>query len=426
MLNFALVLEYLQSSFYTEAERSKALRGKAEDAATRLGAVERAHVKAFKELLGAKAVKRPMFNFRGVTEAEQPFLKTAVAFEDLAVAAYKGQAPRLRDKSVLAAAVAIHSVEARHAAWMRFLFGVQPAVNAFDDAADKAEVQRVVAGTNFVVARPRTKTRRRPRLPGEPADARRGRARRRGRVRRGGPRGLLTGGEGEAAPRRAVLPAPPRPALNVPSPRGLGSADVTVWTSVLRRTTVRARPWGDARPTARLARRTPEGTANVVLVTGRATDARRRVWVRVRLPVLPNGTTGWVLRTSLGPYQTARTHLIVDRRRLTATLLRDGRPVFRARVGIGQARWPTPGGRFYVRNRLTRYRSPTYGPLAFGTSARSERLTDWPAGGFIGIHGTDQPDLLPGRVSHGCIRLRNRDIVRLGRLLPVGTPLTIR
>jgi hypothetical protein len=166
VLNFALVLEYLQSSFYTEAERSKALHGKAEDAASRLGAVERAHVAAFKDLLGRKAVKRPAFNFRGTTEAQRPFLKTAVAFEDLAVAAYKGQAPRLRAKPVLAAAVAIHSVEARHAAWMRFLFGVQPAVNAFDDASSKAEVSRVVGSTHFIVARPHTKMRRNPRFTG--------------------------------------------------------------------------------------------------------------------------------------------------------------------------------------------------------------------------------------------------------------------
>jgi hypothetical protein len=166
VLNFALVLEYLQSSFYTEAERSKGLHGKADDAATRLGAVERAHVAAFKKLLGRKAVKRPAFNFRGTTEAERPFLKTAVAFEDLAVAAYKGQAPRLRSKPVLAAALSIHSVEARHAAWMRFLFGVQPAVNAFDDAAPAADVRRVVAGTHFVVARPRTKMSGSPRFTG--------------------------------------------------------------------------------------------------------------------------------------------------------------------------------------------------------------------------------------------------------------------
>ena len=82
------------------------------------------------------------------------------------MAAYKGQAPRLRAKPLLAAAVAIHSVEARHAAWMRYLFGVQPAVNAFDDASPKAEVQRVVGATGFIVARPRTTSRRRPRYTG--------------------------------------------------------------------------------------------------------------------------------------------------------------------------------------------------------------------------------------------------------------------
>jgi lipoprotein-anchoring transpeptidase ErfK/SrfK len=59
-------------------------------------------------------------------------------------------------------------------------------------------------------------------------------------------------------------------------------------------------------------------------------------------------------------------------------------------------------------------------------SARSTRFTEWPVGGFIGIHGTDQPQLIPGRISHGCIRMRNRDILTLGRLLPVGTPLTVR
>jgi lipoprotein-anchoring transpeptidase ErfK/SrfK len=63
--------------------------------------------------------------------------------------------------------------------------------------------------------------------------------------------------------------------------------------------------------------------------------------------------------------------------------------------------------------------------VPFGTSARSAHLTDWPDGGFIGIHGTDQPQLIPGRVSHGCIHMRNADIVALGRLMPIGTPLVI-
>ena len=75
---------------------------------------------------------------------------------------------------------------------------------------------------------------------------------------------------------------------------------------------------------------------------------------------------------------------------------------------------------------MARYRSAFYGPLAFGTSARSSVLTDWPGGGFIGLHGTDEPQLVPGRISHGCVRFRNRDILELGRLMQVGTPVTIR
>ena len=166
ILNYALVLEYLQASFYTEAERSGALSGKTAQAATVVGATERAHVKAFQKLLGSKAVKRPLFDFQGVTEAQQAFLKTAVAFEDLAVAAYKGQAPKLRSSAVLAAAVGIHSVEARHAAWMRQLFGVTPAVNAFDKPATKQNINRIVASTHFIVAHPKMKARSKPQYTG--------------------------------------------------------------------------------------------------------------------------------------------------------------------------------------------------------------------------------------------------------------------
>jgi rubrerythrin len=166
ILNYALVLEYLQASFYTEAERSGALTGKTAQAAQVVGATERAHVKAFRKLLGSRAVKRPTFDFRGTTEQQEPFLKTAVAFEDLAVAAYKGQAPKLQSNAVLAAAVGIHSVEARHAAWMRELFGITPAVNAFDQPASRAQINRIVRSTKFIVATPQMRSRQKPKYTG--------------------------------------------------------------------------------------------------------------------------------------------------------------------------------------------------------------------------------------------------------------------
>lgn len=225
----------------------------------------------------------------------------------------------------------------------------------------------------------------------------------------------------------AALPDAPAPALDVPEPQPLaGNQDLARWSVIVRSTTARRRPSRTAVSVARLATRTPEQTANLVLVLGRRKDAKGRLWVRVQLPVLPNGTTGWVPRTALGGYGLVHTRLIVDLERFVATLLRDGEEVFRADVGVGRSRWPTPSGEFFIRNRLANFANPFYGPLAFGTSARSSVLTDWPAGGFVGIHGTNEPELIPGRISHGCIRMRNADIVRLGKLMPVGTPVTIR
>jgi len=225
----------------------------------------------------------------------------------------------------------------------------------------------------------------------------------------------------EALPDDDPLGPPPRPGLAIPRPELLASGidGVTLWAPVLRALTVRAAPSETARIVARVTATTPERTENIVLVMG-PTHGSDRLWV----PIRGSGTTGWVPREALGGYEAVDTRLLVDTNALTATLLRADEVVFRARIGVGTADAPTPTGSFYVRNRLTRYRSALYGPVAFGTSARSS-LTDWPAGGFVGIHGTNRPDLLPGRVSHGCIRMRNADILELARLMPVGTPLEI-
>jgi hypothetical protein len=166
ILNYALTLEYLQASFYTETERLGAVGGKLKRVPPQLGAVERAHVTAIKKALGRAAVKRPAFNFRGVTEDDSKFLKTAVAFEDLAAAAYKAQAARIKSPALLAAAISIHSVEARHAAWMRFLAGVTPAAAAFDQGKSMSEVQAIVASTHFVVAHPKVKAMKKPKYRG--------------------------------------------------------------------------------------------------------------------------------------------------------------------------------------------------------------------------------------------------------------------
>jgi L,D-transpeptidase catalytic domain len=229
-------------------------------------------------------------------------------------------------------------------------------------------------------------------------------------------------------PRRAS-PAPPaaRPALAIPAPRGLADGpELTRWAHLRRAVAARAGPGRSRRVVGRVRRLTPEGTVTAVPVTGRRTGRDGRLWMRVTLPVLPNGTRGWVQRRALGAYEVSRHRLVVDLDRRRLGLFDRGRAVLRAPVGVGRPQWPTPRGTFLVRNRLSRYAGPEYGPVAFGTSARSPTLTDWPAGGFVGIHGTDRPDLIPGAVSHGCVRLRNPDILRLARLMPVGTPVEIR
>ena len=167
ILNYALTLEYLQADFYTESDREGALRGRAARASKVVGAVERAHVAALRSVLGRAAVAKPSFNFKGVTERQTPFLRTAVAFEDLAVAAYKGQAGKIKSKPLLVAAISIHSVEARHAAWMRYLFGITPAAKAFDDGLSRPAVERIVTSTRFITTRPKTsRAGRSPRLTG--------------------------------------------------------------------------------------------------------------------------------------------------------------------------------------------------------------------------------------------------------------------
>lgn len=223
-----------------------------------------------------------------------------------------------------------------------------------------------------------------------------------------------------------ALPEPVEPAFTPRQPRLLRAPTmVSAWAPVRRAVGAHLRPADRSPVIALIPTETPEQTDNIVLVLGRERDAAGRLWVKVRIPALPDNVSAWVERSALGGYTVVDTRLEVDLERLTVTLYRAGRRIFEAPAGVGRPSWPTPRGHFYIRNKLTDFASPAYGPLAFGTSARSSVLTDWPGGGFIGIHGTNEPQLLPGRVSHGCIRLRNRDIIRLAELMPVGTPITI-
>jgi len=156
ILNFALTLEYLEAAFYTEAVQKGRLSGEAAKFASVVGKHERSHVNFLKAALGGNAVKRPKFNFRETTSDQAKFLETATALEDTGVMAYAGQGPLLKTKSIVAAALSIHSVEARHAAWVRDIRGngsaPSPAPSAFDSPKTKRQILAAVKATGFIVS----------------------------------------------------------------------------------------------------------------------------------------------------------------------------------------------------------------------------------------------------------------------------------
>ncbi len=146
ILNYALTLEYLETEFYKQARAGAGLSGETARFAKVAGAHEAAHVAAIKKVLGSAAVASPTFNFGATVMSQGAFQKTAVAVEDLGVSAYAGQGPRLKQLPVIQAALAIHSVEARHAAWIRSIIGQNPAPAAFDPARNMQQVLKVAGG----------------------------------------------------------------------------------------------------------------------------------------------------------------------------------------------------------------------------------------------------------------------------------------
>ena len=200
----------------------------------------------------------------------------------------------------------------------------------------------------------------------------------------------------------------------------------TRWAYVREPTRVHRGPDTGSSVITKLRTKTHDGTPELVVALEQVI-VDHVAWVRVRFKTRPNNITGWVKRSQLDAFNLVRTRLEINRKRFRAVLYRDGRRVWSARIGIGENRWKTPAGRFYVRQRLIPpNKNSVYGVFAFGISATSPKLTDWPGGGIIGIHGTNQPGLIPGRISHGCIRVRNGRINKLRKLMPLGTPVRIR
>ncbi|SQE00574.1 ErfK/YbiS/YcfS/YnhG family protein [Parafrankia sp. Ea1.12] len=229
-----------------------------------------------------------------------------------------------------------------------------------------------------------------------------------------GPTEGLAPGAGGATPREDGTPAGDGAELALPAGWSwVAHADVP-------QIKIFGRP-GDDEPRWTLASPNPRG---VPLLFG--VEERQPAWLRVKVPVRPNGSVGWV-RTADTTISTTPFELLVDRSEHQLTIFRDNTVVTKLPVGIGTGATPTPTGTFYL-TELLRPGDPNgpWGPFAFGLSGFSDVITQFNgAEGIIGLHGTNRPDLVGSDVSMGCVRLRNADLLRLVDVVPLGTPITI-
>ena len=150
ILNFALTLEYLEATFYERSLKHAGLHGRVLHFARVVNAHEHTHVRALKKVLGGKAIKKPAFDFGSAVQSRAAFVKTSIQLEDTGVRAYKGQAPRIKSKAILASALSIHTVEAKHAAWIRYLANQSPSPVSEEQPLTMQAVRSRVAATGFI------------------------------------------------------------------------------------------------------------------------------------------------------------------------------------------------------------------------------------------------------------------------------------
>lgn len=208
---------------------------------------------------------------------------------------------------------------------------------------------------------------------------------------------------------------------DAPEPVWTGS-----WVATAKGSTVQVFPAPDApAPTVELASPTKRGAALVFLVDGRDVAGP---WLPVHLPVRPNGSKGWV--------RAADVHLASNDFRVTVdledrelTVVRLGEVEWRTPIGVGTRKTPTPAGSYYLTELLMPNDADTvYGTFALGLSGFTDSpgAADYKGGeGGLAIHGTNDPDSIGKRVSHGCIRVPNDVIDYMAATLPMGTPVEI-
>jgi lipoprotein-anchoring transpeptidase ErfK/SrfK len=168
----------------------------------------------------------------------------------------------------------------------------------------------------------------------------------------------------------------------------------------------------------------PDFRPQEILAVRKQLGSDGNVWYRISIPMRPNGTYGWIPATSVSLSPTSG-QIVVDISARTIDIYHRTRRVWHGRVAVGAPGRETPTGRFYVAARFVPYHDPFLGVFAVETSAYS-KLTEWPGGGVVGIHGTSLPQLLGQAVSHGCVRVANSTARELKRYAPLGTPIWIK
>lgn len=194
----------------------------------------------------------------------------------------------------------------------------------------------------------------------------------------------------------------------------------TIVTAKVKRLEIFTKPM-DAKSVSALSNPNADGAPLVLL-----TKSEQAGWFQVLLPVPPNGSTGWVRASDV---RASTTTFRVEVHTETHELLvyRGDQRLVRAKAGIGTKDTPTPGGEYFLTELLkTGTPSGPYGPYAYGISGQSTTLKSFNGQPpVIGLHGTNQPELLGKNVSHGCVRVSNATITKLAGLLPLGTPVEI-
>jgi hypothetical protein len=168
----------------------------------------------------------------------------------------------------------------------------------------------------------------------------------------------------------------------------------------------------------------PDYRPQELLAVRKTTGSDGNVWYRVSIPMRPNGTYGWIPSDAVS-LKPAHSQIVINLRHRTIDVFRFGKHKWHGIVAIGAPGKETPVGHYFVSARFVPYHDPFLGVFALETSAYS-KLTEWPGGGVVGIHGTSLPQLLGQAVSHGCVRVSNTTARHLKGLAPLGTPIWIK